>query len=269
LNEGVGGVAEVALGAGLAAGWRGLHIWRRQRRPAARLWAINAKLPVHIVTAQDDSDRKKELTAKVFPAEYIAAVEIRSLLCETLKHPNTEVHVSTSEEFLRDTSKWPACNLISIGGPVHNPVTRRLLADLKPDVRFEGYAVVSGSERSYEAVVDDDGEKILVDYGVVVLGRNHRAGRSGHESAAVLVMGSRTFGCAAGSRFLTQSDLRDVHRHLGTGDLRWAIVEAEVINDFVVDVKLIESCSGERIQIHSDPHPSTGASRGGTTPETS
>jgi hypothetical protein len=227
---------QVAAGAGLAAGARWTRNQVRVRRPAAKIWSVGGR-PVHIITAQDDSDFVAEFTVKVYPAEYLAAVEVRAILCETLCRG--DVDLLTSSDF--PMGRLLSDNLVCVGGPIHNRVSRVVLDRLKLPVGFDGYSVVStASGRRYEAKCDPVSGKIVRDIGLVVIDTNP----FNADSLVVLLMGSRTFGCPAASRFITSNQLKSAHAVLGDTRPRWVVLDVDVVDDFVVRIDVLESAMG-------------------------
>jgi hypothetical protein len=229
-------VVNLVLGAALASGYRyAVHYWR-VRRPAARIWTHARTTPFHIVTAQDDTDPDSEYTPKVYPAEYAAALSTRTLLVQKLKVP--DVRVWTSDRF-------PTANilenLVCIGGPVHNQVTRRTLDRLAIPLEFVGYDLVSHvSGKTYEAKIDHATQRITRDVGVVIVTRNPRR-QADPDACVILLMGARTFGCEGAACFITSGDLAAANEALGPGDLRWAILDVDVDDDFVAGVEILEA----------------------------
>lgn len=226
-------IGQVALGAGLASGGRWVRNQVRTRRPASKIWNLNRSKPVHIITASERALDDDEFTARVYPAEYLAAVETRAMVCEVLGH--RDVTFWTSESF--PTARYMAQNIVSIGGPVHNEVTAHFLRRLSLPIGFDQHEVVSDvTKMRYEAIIEKG--RIVRDVGVVVACDNPLGDE---DCLVVLLMGSRTFGCPAASQFLTSGDLRTASRRLGTSSPRWAILDADVIDDHVARVKVVES----------------------------
>ena len=75
------------------------------------------------------------------------------------------VHVDRSHMLVTDES-YKRCNLVLIGGPARNHVTRKVLETLDLASRFEEYSLYNGTQ-IYEPVTDEE-EHIKVDYGLVV-----------------------------------------------------------------------------------------------------
>jgi hypothetical protein len=227
-------ILQLAVGAAIGVSYRWIRTQVLTRRPALRIWSIDKSLPVHIITAQDDSDFSSEFTVKVYPAEYLAAVEVRSLLSDTIRH--SDVNLLTSNEFRM--GPFLHHNLVCIGGPVHNRVSRVLLERLTIPVTFDEYTVVSGvTSKRYSAVIDPASGKITRDVGVLVLDQNPFQ----ESSLAALLMGARTFGCPASSRVLTSGLLKRMETILGQSGQRWAILDVDVVDEFVARVNVLES----------------------------
>jgi hypothetical protein len=230
-------ILQLALGAGLASIVRWVRIEIRTRHPASRIWCINRSLPVHIIVSQDDAADTRELIVKVYAADYLAAVEARVLITDTVRV--RDVELVTSGEFGRGLLLKH--NLVCVGGPVNNRITRLILERIALPVHFDGYTVVSdASGERYDAVVDTVTSKIVRDIGVVVLTRNPFA----ENSYVTLFMGARTFGVAACSRVLTTGPLRKMRATLGDEYPRWAILDVDVVDDFVARVEVLESSTG-------------------------
>jgi len=113
-----------------------------------------------------------------------------------------------------------------------------MLKRLEIPVRFDGYTLISDiTGRCYDTEIDGEG-RIVTDFGVLVLAPNPFR----KSSSVTMMMGTRTFGCAAVSRVLTSGNVKDTERKLGTNtSVRWAIVEADVIEYFVARVRFVES----------------------------
>jgi len=230
-------ILQLGLGAGLASIARWARIEIRTRHPASRIWCVNRSLPVHIIVSQDDGADTREFIVKVYAADYLAAVEARVLMTDTLRV--RDVELVTSGEFGRGLLLKH--NLVCVGGPVNNRITRLILERITIPVHFDGYTAVSdASGERYDAVVDPVTSKIVRDIGVVVLTRNPFA----ENSYVTLFMGARTFGVAACSRVLTTGSLRKMHTMLGVEYPRWAILDVDVVDDFVARVEVLESSTG-------------------------
>jgi hypothetical protein len=230
-------VLQLALGAALAGSARWLQVQVRTRNPASRIWCLNRSMPVHIIVSQEDAADVRELIVKVYAADYLAAVEARALVTDTLRI--REVDMVTSSEFRQ--GQLFRHNLVCVGGPVNNRVTRLLLQRITVPVHFDGYAVVSEvSGQRYEAIIDQQTNKIIRDVGVAVMVRNPFE----PSSSVVLLMGARTFGVAACSHMLTARSLRKANATLGMQYPKWAILDVDVIDDFVARIEVLESSTG-------------------------
>jgi hypothetical protein len=233
-------IVQLALGGALAALARWARIEIRTRNPASRIWRFNRGSPVYIIVSDDDVTDTKEFVVKVYGSDYLAAVEARALITETLRIPDVEM--VTSSEFGK--GRLLHYNLVCVGGPVNNRITRLILERITIPVHFDGYTVVSDSSGSrYEATIDNATGKIIRDVGVAVLVKNPFE----EKSSVVLLMGARTFGVAACSRALTTGSLRKMHTMLGVQFPKWAIIDVDVIDNFVARVEVLESSAGHSI----------------------
>lgn len=232
-SELLGIFVQLVFGAGLAAGGRWTTTQFRVRRPARRIWRHSSRRPFHIFTGHDASDLS-EFTVKVYPAEYLAASEVRVLLNDNLKVD--EVHLSTALNFRAEHSLTD--NIVCIGGPVHNEATALFLSRLKNPIEFDGFDVVSpASGERYEAELDVTKGKIRRDVGVVVTAQNP----FNAQACIILLMGARTFGCAAAAQFVTSGNLKRTDDYLGDVPTRWAILDVDVIDDFVAGISVLEA----------------------------
>lgn len=91
-------------------------------------------------------------------------------------------------------------NIILIGGPVNNRLTRRFLEEINIPFRFEGYTLVDElNNKRYDAVISND--NIETDYSLIVNWDNPFV--PGYRT--IMICGCRTIGCYAGVLFLTES----------------------------------------------------------------
>jgi hypothetical protein len=200
------------------AGWSGRK-WTRHRqevRPAARVWQIDPKIPLHIVTADPAAVDAKELTPIVYPAEYTAATELSLYLKQVFKR---EPDISSGTEFLKKKECF-GDNIVIIGGPNHNPIYRKYYAHLKD--RFEEKAIslpYSFNKESalirhsdnylFEAEVDDEEGEISVDYGLVMLAANPYNNFYNNHARVVFLAGCMTYGCLAAARAVEAPYIRE------------------------------------------------------------
>ena len=227
-------LAQVAVGAIAAMIASRVRRYLTTRRPAVRIWGLQRGKPTHIVTAQDESNFADEFTVKVYPTEYLAAVEVRSLVSDVLECHR--VTLSTSREF--GVAHFIHDNIVCIGGPVHNRITKILLDRLQLPFGFEGFTLVStATGNRYDAVTESDPDRILRDVGVVILADNP----FNNETRVAILMGARTFGCAAAAGYITEGNLRAADEKLGGPFPKWAILDVDVVDDFVVRASVLES----------------------------
>lgn len=125
---------------------------------------------------------------------------LMNVLQHLYHHPQLSVHLCLDVQ-----QRYEKANLVLIGGPESNFVTRKILSDHrvkdKLDYMFDGYKLVDKhSEKSYEANITSDVTKGVsgIDYGFVWKGSNPFA-----ESKRVYILaGSRTFGTLAAAAAL-------------------------------------------------------------------
>jgi hypothetical protein len=226
-------VGQLLLGAILGFLGRWVKIQIVTRRPAARIWAMDRARPIHIITSHDETD-VHEFTVMVYPAEYLGAVEVRVMLSSVLKF--RDVSVSTSRDFPMGLQM--SDNIVCIGGPVNNRATKLVLERINSPVRFEGHTIVSNvSGRRYNAKVSYSDKRVIRDVGAVVMCRNPFRPKS----SMTLLMGARSFGNSAAARLLTQRPLKRAQGILGKGEYRWAILDVDVVDDFVARIEVLES----------------------------
>jgi hypothetical protein len=222
----IGGLAIIPL---TLAGSRLLH-WMRSTRPGRSLWCLNERLQTTIVITSGPVADPLELTDIVYPAEARAAAEIEFYLHQI--YGDAVIRMSTSSTVSGDQLR---ANLILIGGPMHNEVTRRALERLRLPLRFEGYDLVSGEER-WQARISAS-NKIETDLGLVVLASNpfYPRGR------LVFIAGCRTFGCLAGARALLGEEVVQTLRATGGAPSCVFAVEADVHANEVLSPRVLSS----------------------------
>jgi hypothetical protein len=202
--------------------------WIRELQPGRALWRLNEDSVTWIVITSGALRDHAEKTETVYPAEAKAATEIESFLKSL--YPSMQVRVATSNYASAAIYEG---NLIVIGGPVRNRVSKDLFQVLQPQLSFEGYDLVDGVGGRMSAEIDD-GRHITRDVGMVYLGNNP----SSHHGRTVILAGCRTFGCLAAARALLRSDVKRTVRLIPkTRPLAFAVT-ARVHNDDVVDVEV-------------------------------
>jgi hypothetical protein len=214
-----------------AVGWSGRK-WTQHRqevRPAARVWRIDAKIPVHIVTADPPVEDPEELTPIVYPAEYAAATELSLYLTQTL---NCNIrHICAGTDFLNKKDDSIYENIVIIGGPNHNPVFKRYLEELEENglllpYSFKGYELIRNSDNhAFSAKIDKS--KITYDVGLVMLTANPLNERA----RVIFLAGCRTVGCHAAARAVS---LRPLVLKIA------ALISGNEVEAFVVGAKMWE-----------------------------
>lgn len=216
------------LGLGARRAWVAVT----QRRPARVVWPFEPDDRVEIVMTTAPVEHALEGSTLVYPAEAVAATEIESYLGRTLK---VSGRLRVSDRF--PSTKWDR-NLIVVGGPVHNEVTRRLLDAIQPSLCFDGYAIVAPSGRRYEATSGfDPTQETKHDYGVVFRAPNPYLGAS----HVTLLMGSRTFGCLIAARAVLRENVREAAGRVSSGRSFGLVASAQVVDGEVQEVSIEES----------------------------
>ena len=207
-------------------------VFLRDKSPGRRIWNLDRSKSTHIVITTGRIRDDNEFTDTVYPAEARAAAEIELYL--RLIYPKMIVRVTTSEAATGEDLKG---NLIVIGGPNHNRISRRILDSLVIPFEFGGHDLVKQDGRRWSASLDSSGN-IERDSGLIVR-TNNRFSPSG--GSMFLIAGCRTFGCLIGSRSLVRSDTKRTGKFV-KALTSWAIVvtgdvyEQEVLGVEVSDV---------------------------------
>lgn len=214
----------------------------RHRAPARGIWGLKPDGRVTIVITKAELRDESEHTDLVYPAEARAAGEVESFLVRL--YPKIRPRVTLSDavppELLRD-------DLVIIGGPVYNKITRQVLGHFPSIARFDGYQLVMAHDTWLkEAKLDDDG-RIAGDVGLVMIAPNPW----NPSRRAIVLCGSRTYGCLAASRAMVRSDVARTRRAVGAERLPYAFgVTADVDQSEVFDVK-VDPASVSRLEAHS------------------
>lgn len=209
------------------SGWLGLKI------PAGRVWGNfrDSRVEVIITTAPETS--QGEFSNLVFPAEAVAASEIQTFLARNL---GADCRMNFSASF--SESKFDR-NLVVVGGPVHNHITKLLLENIPEPLgfKFTGHGISVDDGTSFGAVFSEGNtgkEEIKSDIGVVVHVRNPLS----EGSFVTLIMGSRTFGCLAAARALLHSETKQFARRVKIFEQYAAIVSCKVTGRTVSGLQL-------------------------------
>jgi hypothetical protein len=118
--------------------WKQVNRYVRNARPAGVLWGWvkEGGSPTRIVISTCPTDDPSEYTDTIYPQEARAASEVESYLKSAL---SAEVRLLLSARVGGAINN----NLIVIGGPNHNHVTRRVVPQPSLPFSFDGYALVN------------------------------------------------------------------------------------------------------------------------------
>jgi hypothetical protein len=204
-------------------------------RPVGRIWGhlSGNKTEIVITTAPEKS--YAEHTTLVFPAEARAAAEIHSFISHEVK---ADCRIRFSSTF--EDSKYDE-NLVVIGGPNHNQVTRELLsrAAAKSKFRFDEYSAVTPSGKLFTSKVDtskNTENDIYYDVGVILRMRNPFEPKK----FVTLLMGSRTHGCLVAARALLYEDARLLAKRLPKNEEFGLVATASIRGQEIYDLKIEE-----------------------------
>lgn len=208
------------------------------RLPTRNLWRLQDQAGLTFVLTRAQEHDEREHTDFTYPAEARAVGELESFLLRS--YPKNHVRVVLSPRISNPqdhiSSELLRQDLVVVGGPNHNKVSRQILEKCAGLAHFEEYELVlkHGAWRD-QARIDDAGN-ITSDVGLVLMGPNpwNPARR------VVLLAGSRTYGCLAAARSMVRSDAprtnKMVPRHQGY--VAFA-VRAEVVGEDVVNVQVV------------------------------
>jgi hypothetical protein len=216
----------------LGIGYAKFHRWRELQRPGHRVWRLHRGAAVSIVTADGPEPDPTEYTITVYPAEYAAATEIAHYLGSELRCDVERI--CTSNEFPDDHAITG--NLVLIGGPVHNRLTRLMLERTKVPFHFEEYTLVNDqSGERFDAEIKDD--VIVSDVALVVVTDNP----FNSTNRVVMVAGCRTYGCIAGARQLIHPAVLRISRKVENSS--YFVVRSEVLGRYVSEAKVLTTGS--------------------------
>ncbi|HYI32632.1 MAG TPA: hypothetical protein VEX88_04135 [Glaciibacter sp.] len=175
-----------------------------------------------------------EHTALVYPADAMAATEIGAFLTHALK-ADCRLRLSHA---LPGTA-WDR-NLITIGGPIHNEVTRKLLLATGATVTFDGHTIVlpNGNRYVAETSLNQDGETVIDrDFGLVLRAPNpYKA-----DEITTLLIGSRTFGCLIAARAMLHENTRLSSGLINSSGTFGLVASAHVVDGQVQETSILES----------------------------
>jgi hypothetical protein len=223
-------------------GWFGRKWTKHMQevRPAAKVWKIDPRIPVHIVTADPPVVDTTELTPIVYPAEYAAATELSLYLTQVFKCRIK--HICAGRDFPQDASLEE--NIVVIGGPNHNPIFREFMEILGRKLAkrgmslpysFSGYDLIRTSDGcKFSAVVKDD--KISYDVGLVILTTNPL----NDQARIVFLAGCRTYGCLAAARAINNPHILKTAELVSDNEVEAFVVGARVIGQYLGKLELLD-----------------------------
>ncbi len=186
--------------------------------PTRRLWRLKGNQAVHIVTANTPENTRidgNEYAVTGYLSDYLSADRLTSHLRNVFK--GLQFSINMESYFNYDSA---GDNLIIIGGPVNNPLARKVMGEIDLPFEFQGYSLVNKFKiKEYSPVISEDLENRFIekDYGLLVnIGNPFDHNRS---SRIVIIAGCRILGCYAGARFLTQP-YRKIRQSLREQDIR-------------------------------------------------
>jgi len=214
----------------------------RKRRPFYRIWRLDQDVTTYMVTGSIDL---KALTGtQIFLAPTMAAgdidafVEIISSL--RLLYPKARIERFFSEEFPERNMDE---NIVTIGGPKWNTVTRHLLRSSDSPLTFDGYFLVDEITGQRHETEEDE-TQIYVDYGLILRMRNPYDRKNNF----VLLAGCDTFGVLAAAKCMSSlssfgyATIKTIDRQLGRFFRKphfGAIVRCDIIGAKVTNIELI------------------------------
>ncbi|QDW31068.1 hypothetical protein FFF93_015810 [Arthrobacter sp. KBS0702] len=210
--------------------------WSRwtKTRPAGQLWGVLREKRVELVLTTAPESSPRENSSLVFPSEAIAGGEVSSYLTNMLK---VECRTRLSGTF--PSTSWNR-NLIVIGGPVHNNVTRILLSRLDAGVEFDGHAIVLADGRRFQAetTVDERGVTApIADFGLVIRLPNPFSSKQ----HVTLLIGSNTHGCLIAARAMLHENVKLSSRAVAGKESFCLLATAHVVSGEVQQVQVVES----------------------------
>jgi hypothetical protein len=224
------------------AGWSGRK-WtkhRQETRPAAKVWKIDPKTPVHIVTADPPSEDLTEFTPIVYPAEYAAATELSVYLTQVFQCKIR--HICTSSDFPRDSSLEE--NIVVIGGPNHNPIYKTLYGELEKRLKkkgkslpyqFNDYDLIRTSDgHAFSSEVEDN--QIVYDIGLVMLAPNP----FNENARVVFLAGCRTYGCLAAARAVESPHILKTAEIIRNNEIEAFVVGASIIGQYLSKLDILD-----------------------------
>jgi len=182
------------------------------------------------VTATAPYRDDEEFTITVYPAEYTAASAVANYLSHSL---GCKVNrICNSDELPLDRSLEG--NLILIGGPNHNRISRIFLERVPLPFHFEHCDLIDeGTGTRYAPRIENN--SIVEDYGLVVLTANPFK----PSSRLVMLLGCRTYGCIASAHVLIDERVRTTSNTLKRFDSTTLIVKTDVVGQYATRIEIV------------------------------
>lgn len=164
--------------------------------PAKRVWKLPKMPKVNVITANTPHETRideKEYALTGYVSEYMAADSITSCIEKLYKNVSVQIDMEHFFDYRNITN-----NMIIIGGPVNNPLSKKLFADMDFPYSFEGFTIVNKHNQTrYTPVINQYIEK---DYAYVANFQNPY----NEENRILLFAGCRSLGCYAGAKALSK-----------------------------------------------------------------
>lgn len=184
----------------------------KNTRPTKKLWKIKNNADVYIVTANTPIETRvvsNEFAVTGYISEYMAADNITSFLERVYKKIKFEIDMQCYFNYKNVTK-----DVIVIGGPVNNPLTRKIFDKVNLPFKFVDYDLVNiQNQKVYKSEINIDvaEQYIEKDYCLIVNMMNPLD--NDDDSRAIIIAGCRTLGCYAGAKFLTR-DYKKISKSL-------------------------------------------------------
>jgi len=194
------------------------------KKPVLGFWDRCLRSPVSIVVPTY-SDENSLFTSRTISS---ASAKVESLLCSFHKKPEEikifeAIDVHNMEE-----------NVILIGGPISNEITRKIMQFFKVPFYFENH-VLNCCNRKYEPKLDENGD-ILEDYAFILKTKNPYNNKKNF----IVIAGCYVYGCISGVIAVTDRGiLRNIYRKAKRKSVG-VIIKSHVINNIPQKPFLLE-----------------------------
>ena len=229
-------IAGAVLGVIVDYSFKAIRRYWVTTRPAGRLWgwAKQDDSELWIILSTCPNDDPSEYTDTIYPQEARAATELESYLKGAL---GAEVRLRLSVR----ANEAINSNLVLLGGPIHNHITRRVLPALNAPFQFDDHTLVNTQDgQRWSPSINDAGgrERIAEDYALIVKTRNPFDRRK----TVLVVAGCRTHGVLAGARALIRERVTDTLAiTTGLGDHYAMVIHAPVHEDVLGAPEIVAS----------------------------